>query len=213
MPVRTRKLGVNDKDKGALEFSEDHFCRHWVSAVAGNPRNTDPRVAFNQQDNGFEHLQLTEIAPVDAKIIDAPDFVNFGPEEEKKYLNMLSSKLSLAKDYILKEKELSFDPDRIGLHHEPASVNLAAWPIMIDLQSQQLIRLLIDTAAVLYQLNADIPENELDAVLEESMRDYLRYWGKLQASLAWQLPGKDDDERMGKTERIMEEVLEKLVEL
>lgn len=212
MPVRTRKIGVNDKDKTALAFADDDFRRHWVSGQEGSARNTDSRVAFNQQDNGFNHLKLTVATLANAKTNDAPDFANFSREEETKYHGMLRSKLSLAKDYILKEKDLSLDPDRFALRHEPTSRALAASPIMINLYSQQMIRLLIDTSAKLRQVSADTPEDEVETVLGEPMRDYLEFWERLQNSLSWQLPGDDNVARMDEADRAMDEVLEKLVE-
>ncbi|KAI4913854.1 hypothetical protein J4E90_005574 [Alternaria incomplexa] len=212
MPVRTRKIGVNDKDKTALAFPVDDFRRHWVSGQVGGGRNTDSRVAFNQQDNGFKHLKLTVATLVDANTNEAPDFSNFGPEEEVKYYGMLRNKLSLAKNYILKEKDLSLDPDRFGARHEPAALALSAPPIMIDLYSQHMIRLLLDISAQLRQVSAETPADEVETVLEGPMRDYLEFWERLQNSLSWQLPGDDHEARMGEADRAMNEVLEKLVE-
>jgi hypothetical protein len=212
MPARTRKLGINDRDKSALGFSEDDLCRHWVSADVWNPRNADPRVAFNQQDNSFEHLKIAAMPLVGTKIIDAPDFSDLAPEKETKYLGMLRDKLSLAKDYILKEKELSLDPDGIGMRHETMPVILAVPPIMIDIYSQQMTQLLIETAAELRRLHAENPEDESSAALDQSMRDYLEFWVRLQMNLVWQLPGKNEEDKMNKADRIMDEVLEKLVE-
>jgi hypothetical protein len=212
MPVRTRKIGVNDKDKSALALDGDDFRRHWVSDEAGGSRNTNPKVAFNKQDNGFEHLHLTDVSLASAETNDAPDFSNFGSDEEARYYGILRSKLSLAKDYILKEKVLSLDPDRVGLRHEPTSLALAAPPMMIDLHSQQMVRLLIDAGVELRRVGAYIPDDQIEAVLGEPMRDYLEFWERLRRNLSWQLPGQDDDNRMGQTDRVMDEVLEKLVE-
>lgn len=212
MPARTHKLGINNRDKSALGFSEDDFCRHWVSADVWNPRNADLRVAFNQQDNGFEHLKIAAMPLIGTNIIDAPDFANLGLEEETKYLGMLRDKLSLAKDYILKEKELSLDPDRVGMRHETTPVILAVPPIMIDIYSQQMTRLLIETAAELLRLHAESPEDESSAALDQLMRDYLEFWVGLRTSLVWQLPGNNEEDKTNKADRIMDEILEKLVE-
>jgi hypothetical protein len=185
MPVRIRKLGINDKDKRALSLSEDDFRCYRVSAEWSSPRNAHLKVIFNQRNNGFEHLNLAAMLLIDTKIINAPDFANFGPEEETKYLGMLCDKLSLTKDYILKEKDLSLDPDRIGMRHETTRIVLAASPIMIDIQAQQMVRPLIGSAAELRRLKTDTPEEQLGAALDQPMRDYLELRGGLQASLVW----------------------------
>ncbi|KAG9194743.1 hypothetical protein G6011_04778 [Alternaria panax] len=211
MPVRTRKLGVNDKDESALNFPEDDFRRHWVSAEPG-PRNSNPKVASNQQNNGFEHLKLAPTSSVRTVLNDKPDFTNFGPEKVTKYLGMLRDKLSLTKDYILQEKELSLDPDRIGMYHEATPVVLAVPPIRIDVCSQQMIRLLIGSAVELRRLNADTPEDQLDAALGQPMRDYLELWSMLQENLSRQLHGVNDTDKMNEADKIMDEVFEKLVE-
>jgi hypothetical protein len=212
MPARTRKLKINDKDKSALELPEDDFRRHWVSAREWDPRNAHPGVAFNQQDNGFEHLKLEVTPSVDTKITDQPELTNFGPEEKTKYLAILRDKLSLAKDYVIKEKDLSLDPDRIGMRQEKTSVLLAEPPIIIGICTQQMTRLLIDKAAELRRLNDDTPDEDHDAVLDQPMREYLLFWDRLKSNLVWQLPGEDEEDRMKEAERIMDEVLEKLVE-
>ncbi|KAH8640278.1 hypothetical protein IG631_03219 [Alternaria alternata] len=212
MPARTRKPRINEKDEGALILSEDDFRRYWVSADGLSLRNAHPKVAFNRENNGFDHPKLTEMLLINTKAIDAPNFADFNPEEETKYLSMVRDKLSLTKDYILKEQELSLDPDRIGMHHTTTPKLLAVPPIVIDIHAQQIVRLLIESEAELRRLNADTPEDKFDAVLDQPMRDYLELWAGLQASLVWQLPGEDAADKMNKADRIMDEVFEKLVE-
>lgn len=212
MPARTRKPRINEKDEGALSLSEDDFRRHWVSADGLSLRNAHPKVAFNRENNGFDHLKLTEMPLINTKAIAAPNFADFNPEEETKYLSMIRDKLSLTKDYILKEQELSLDPDRIGMRHTTTPKLLAVLPIMIDIHAQQMVRLLIESEAELRRLNADTPEDEFDAVLDQPMRDYLELWAGLQTSLVWQLPGEDTADKTNKADRIMDEVFEKLVE-
>ena len=75
-----------------------------------------------------------------------------------------------------------------------------------------MIRLLLDISAQLRQVSAETPADEVETVLEGPMRDYLEFWERLQNSLSWQLPGEDNEARMGEADRAMNEVLEKLVE-
>lgn len=84
-------------------------------------------------------------------------------------------------------------------------------PITITSQAQNFARLHLDTDGELRRLNDEAPEEELGALLEQPMRDYLLFWDDMKASLVWQMQGQNKGEKNGKVENVMDEVFEKLV--
>ena len=206
----SRKLAINKKHKGAKKFGDEDFRRYWVSDDPFSPRNADARVKSNQSDNGFEHLSLAEIPPAQITNIIPPNF-KMSTEEQDQYLSLVRNKLALTITFLKKEKELNLSPHRPKLHKEDIAITLAEPPIKITFQAQQFTRLLLDTDAELRRLNDEALEDEIDALLDQPMRDYLLLWDNLKASLVWQIPGLDEVKKTGRVETVMNEVFDKLV--
>jgi hypothetical protein len=215
-----RKLPGNEKDAIAQTFNEDDFRRYWV---AGDPdstnfvsRNTSDSILFNHQDNGFQHLNLPAASlHFNDTLAPPPTFQNFTAQQNIAYLNAVHAKLSLAKSYIIMEKQLGLDPDRPGIHKEPIATFLDQGPIKIDLHAQQHIRLLIDSGDELQRIGESMSEEqrqEVEEMMAGQMGDYWQLYLSLLASLGWQMPGSNDEEKRKRADAIVEGVLGKLVE-
>lgn len=214
MPPRQKtSLGINDKDYTENDIAPDDFRRNWVSKNPFSARNSNPKVTANQEHHDFDHLNIPTPTPSLAvsDLLEPPNFLFPAPETEVQYLAWMRMKLHLAKDYILKEDELGLDPDRPGMHKEVIAVLLGQPPIKIDLNAQQCVRLLLDGAKQLRVLAEE--KGEEDPEVKKAAGDYWELWTSLRASLAWQVPGKSEMEKVERADRIMSEVLEKIVQL
>jgi hypothetical protein len=209
------KLGINEKDDIAASFTEDDARRHWVAGPKANHkpdlrRNAHAGVIANQQDHGFEHLHLDVTHLIFDPPLDPPNFDGFTAQHTTEYLKAVGVKLTLTKNYIVLEKELGLDPDRRDAHKNTTAHMLAAPPIRMTLQAQNLVRLLLEGAEEIHRLMAEHPGGDIGEV---PMRDYWLFWTTLRRSLAWQLPGRDEDEQLDRAGAVMQGVLEDLVDL
>ncbi|RAR14054.1 hypothetical protein DDE83_002623 [Stemphylium lycopersici] len=184
----SRKFAANEKNRGAKKFDDEDFPRYWVSEDPFSLRNENARVEHNQSDNEF----------------------NISAEEDP-HFGLVHDKYALIKAFLEKEKDLSLFPHQPKLRKEGMAVAFVEPPITITSQAQNFARLHLDTDGELRRLNDEAPEEELGALLEQPMRDYLLFWDDMKASLVWQMQGQNKGEKNGKVENVMDEVFEKLV--
>lgn len=205
------RLGPKDKDYDESEIAADDFRRNWVSLQGYSHRNRHESIPANREDYGFNHLAISTPEDVIGNLIDPPTFKFPDEDTQKLYLACVRDELKLARDYILKEQELGLNPDRPNLHKEAPSLSLGQGPIKFDIYAQQRVRLVMEGEALLIKLNEE-KCGKVDSELEEAMRDYWMYWTELRASLAWQMPGKNDEEKEKHAGDIIEMVLGRVVE-
>jgi hypothetical protein len=211
-----RKLGVNDKDTAAASFAAYDARRHWVAGDERDlRRNAHPGITANQQDHGFEHLHLhlDVIGSMFSAPLEPPNFDRFGARQATAYTDMVGQKLALAKNYILQEQALGLDPYRRNSYKEKTALMLAAPPIRIAIQAQNLIRLLLEGAEEIKKLMEGGPDSEVEIEDDAPMQDYWLLWTKLRDVLAWQMPGWSENEKVARAGKVMARVLEDLVGL
>jgi hypothetical protein len=211
---RHAKLGANDKDAASASFTEEDARRHWVAGNRrGLKRDAYPDVTANQQDHGFKQLHLDITLSMLSAPLEPPNFDNFDARQATAYTDKFLRKLTLAKTYIIAEKELGLNPYRRDVYKDKTALMLVAPPICITIQAQNLIRLLLEGAEEIKKLMEGGPEAEGEIEDEAPMQDYWFLWTKLRDVLAWQLPGRSEKEQVARAGKVMAEALEDLVGL
>jgi hypothetical protein len=114
----------------------------------------------------------------------------------------------LTKTYITQEKAIGLDPHRGGAYRDPTALLLAKEPIRIMLQAQNLVRLLLESA---HEIKWLMEVGQADEVEDEVMQDYWMFWTTLRTTLAWQFPGRSEQEKVDRAGKVMAGVLDELV--
>ncbi|KAF1846410.1 uncharacterized protein K460DRAFT_281662 [Cucurbitaria berberidis CBS 394.84] len=204
---------MNNNEAAETESGPSDYHRNeGQSQPPASARNQQhPAVSTNRgTHNDFDYLNIPTPAPVEVSL-PKPRTFNFpNAQTEAKYIACMRGKLLEAKNYILKEQELGLDPDRPGMHKELTAILLAQPPIKIDMNAQQLVRLLLLGAVQLKELARE--RTAEDPQVLEAMADYWLFWTQLRAILVWQMPGRDEGQRVERADAMMSEVLEKIVE-
>jgi hypothetical protein len=185
----------------------------WPSKDPHSASNKDELHRINLIDYGFNHLDIPVPNPVSfADLPTLPEAQTFkDPAKEAAYLQLIANKLSLTKDFILKENELGLDSNR-RVDKDPTAVLLAKGSITFSFYTQEVIRDLVNFRIKIFDLGQN-DEYENEEALQKLGHEFFWAWRELKGLLLNLVPKTRDEVRDKWVEIIMVEVLgENLVE-